>query len=809
MNSSHNKSFAITDASDELIRILTFAFDQIDTMAGVIDKDGTILFGNRTALKAVGQTLEQVAGLSFRDSPWRNHSLEAKRLTDEMIEKACRGETPIHEDSLKGPDGRIIPAIFSITPIRDDNGEIIALAPEGKIISDIKALQARVENERWEMQQWIDSMGSFVAKCTPDGKVISCNQPFLSSMQLSLESIQGKYICDLIRMRRFQNNQEKLQKVVFDAKDGVKGSVEINFSIEQDDDRSYLFNASPILDSSGQIAFVALEITDISEQVKLRELTLKREKEYTKRLKNEASKIKKKLEATEQFYKNLIDANPTGVLFLNHNGDVIFANPKMEQYFVKIGITKNRITGRSLNQLHMYPADQFWRKDLTQFGNETVFGQKRMILSNNSSAVYYLEALFGPIRIPGSGVMGKVVVVNDVTDSIKLESELLNARIQAEKMSSLGLFVSGVAHEMNNPLTSILGCAEHLLEDQAHDSESHEAVRIIIEDARRASRIVRNLLHTANPQNSNQSKIYFNDIIEYIVDVHIDQTRKKDIRIILDLCKEINPIIGDSTQFKQVVANFLQNAVDAIEESGTGDQIIFRTRNQDKWVIMEIEDNGPGIPEENQSKLFDPFFTTKPPGKGTGLGLSINYNVIQKCGGFITVAQDAQPGTRFIVKIHSAESDAVPAEKIEPDDATHLPSKVLIVDDEKTLCRNLSEFLMELGCRADTAFNGSLAMEILKKKNYDLILLDLKMPVMGGVELYQYLATEQPELAKKVVFMSGYSGLEIQTSSGFPDVPILQKPFSPKELFGLLSNIYEESLSQQERKGNEVKNSSG
>jgi len=809
MNSSHNKSFAITDASDELIRILAFAFDQIDTMAGVIDKDGTILFGNRSALKAAGQTLEQVAGLSFRDSPWRNHSLEAKRLTDEMIEKACRGETPIHEDSLKGPDGRIIPAIFSITPIRDDNGEIIALAPEGKIISDIKALQTSLENERWEMQQWIDSMGSFVAKCTPSGKVLSCNQPFLSAMQLSLESIQGKYICDLTRLKRFGKNQEKLQRVVFDAKDGIKGSVEISFSIEQENDRSYLFNASPVRDSSGQISFVALEITDISEQVKLRELTLKREKEYTKRLKKEVSKIKKKLEATEQFYKNLIDANPTGVLFLNHKGGVIFANPKMEQYFEKVGIPKNRITGRSLNQLHMYPADQFWRKDLTQFGNETVFGQKRMILSNNSSAVYCLEVLFGPIKIPDSGVMGKVVVVNDVTERIKLESELLNARIQAEKMSSLGLFVSGVAHEMNNPLTSILGCAEHLLEEQAHDSDAYRTLKIILEDGKRASRIVRNLLYTANPQNSNQSKIYLNDIIEYIVDVHMDQMRKKDIRIILDLCKEINPIIGDSTQLKQVVANFLQNAVDAIEESGTGDQIIFRTRNQDKWVIMEIEDNGPGIPEENQSKLFDPFFTTKPPGKGTGLGLSINYSVIQKCGGFITVARDAQPGTRFIVKIHSAESDAVPAEKIEPDDATHLPSEVLIVDDEKILCRNLSEFLMELGCRADTAFNGSSAMEILKKKTYDLILLDLKMPVMGGVELYQYLSTQEPELAKKVVFMSGYSGLEIQTASGFPDVPILQKPFSPKELFGLLSNIYEESLSQQERKGNEVKNSSG
>lgn len=799
MNSSHKKSFAIADAPVGLLRILAFAFDQIDTMAGVIDTDGTMLFGNRSALKAVGQTLEQVKGLSFRDSPWRSHSPEAKRLTDEMIEKACRGETPIHEDSLEDPNGRVVPAIFSISPIRDENGEIIALAPEGKIISDIKTLQTKLESERWEMQQWIDSMGSFVAKCTPDGKVISCNQPFLSSMQLSLESVQGKYICDLTRMKRFEKNREKLQKVLFEARDGIKGSVEIDFSIEQENDRTYLFNASPVRNSSGQISFVALEITDISEQVRLRELTLKREKKYTKRLKTEVAKIKKKLEATEQFYKNLIDANPTGVLFLNHNGGVIFANPKMEQYFEKVGISNDCIAGRSLSQLHMYPADQFWRKAPRQYEKETVFGQKRMILSNNGSPVYYLEVLSGPIKIPDSGVKGNVVVVNDVTERIKLESELLNARIQAEKMSSLGLFVSGVAHEMNNPLTSILGCAEHLMEDQIHDSEAYGALKIIIEDAGRASRIVRNLLKSANPQKSNQSKIYLNDIIDYVVNMHMEQAHKKDIRIILDLCEDIRPIIGDTAQLQQVVANFLQNAVDAIEESGIGDQIIFRTLNQDEWVIMEIEDNGPGIPEENLPKLFDPFFTTKPPGKGTGLGLSINYNVIQKCGGFISVAQDAQTGTRFIVKISPVESQEVSAKKkIDPDDATCLPSEVLIVDDEKTLCRSLSEYFRELGCRADTAFNGFLAMEILKKKNYDLILLDLKMPVMGGIELYQYLVTERPELAKKVVFMSGYSGMEIQTASSFPHIPVLRKPFSPKELLGLLSNIYEKPISQQE-----------
>jgi two-component system NtrC family sensor kinase len=790
-----------------LKQLLADAFDQLDTLAGVIDKDGNVIYANQSALKAVGRTMDQVRGCPFRESPWRNHTLEAKKITDEMIEKAWSGQTPVLEDSLTDINGNTLPVIFSITPIRDDNGKIIALMPEGKFILDLKRLQAKLEREQWEMQQWINSMGSYVAKCDPDGKIIFCNQPFLSLLQLRLEVVQGQYICDLTRLKRLKKSQERLQMVILGAKNGINGSVEINFSIAEENDRSYLFNVSPIRDSSGEISFLALEITDISEQVRLRELTLGREKEYSKRLEDAVIKIKERLETTEQFFKNLIDANPTGVIFLNHNDCVIFINPKMEQYFEKVGIAKDRIIGMSLSQLNMYPADQFWRKDLTQIRNEIIFGQRRMILTDNHSTIYYLEVSSGPIKIPDSGVRGKVFVVNDITERIRMETELLNARILTEKMSSLGLLVSGVAHELNNPLTSILGCAEHLMEDQPNDSEASEAMKIIAEDARRASRIVSDLLTVANPQRLRETTICLNDIIEYVVNMRIGQLRKKGIRIIRDLCKEINPILGDSAQLQQMISNFLQNAVDAIEESGIGDQIIFRTQTQDEWIIMEIKDNGPGIPEENRSKLFDPFFTTKPPGKGTGLGLSINYSIIHRHGGSVSLAQDAQPGARFIVKIHSVESHEVPAKKMEHVDTKYLPSKILIVDDEKTLCISLSKQLISLGCQTDIAFNGFMAIDILKKKTYDLILLDLKMPVMDGIELYQYLTTERPKLTEKVIFMSGYSGMEIEAVSSLPHIPILQKPFSLKKLFNLFSDIHEKSLPKQELKGDEAKNS--
>ncbi|MBI5591623.1 MAG: PAS domain-containing protein [Deltaproteobacteria bacterium] len=807
--SHHKKPLNLTTIADNLQQLMAYAFDQMDTMAGIIDKDGNLIYANQSALKAVGRTQDQIRNCSFRDSPWRNQTPEAKKLTDEMIEKACKGESPILKDSLVDSDGRITPVIFSISPIRDDNGEIIALVPEGKIISDLMMLQKNLERERWEIQQWIDSMGSFVAKCNPDGKIVACNQPLLSLLQLSLETAQGQYICDLTRLRPFKNNRGSLQKIVLGAKNGTKGSLEVDFSKDQENDRSFLFNVNPIRDPLGEISFLALEITDISEQVRLRELTLKREKEYSKRLEKEVAKTKERLKKTEQFYKNLIDANPTGIIFLNHNDCVIYLNPKMELFFEKVGIAKDLIIGKSLSQLNMYPADQFWRRDLTEIRDTIIFGQRRMILSNNCSEFYYLEVSSGPIKIPDSGIKGKVIVVNDVTDRIKMETELLNARILAEKMSSLGLLVSGVAHELNNPLTSILGCAEHLMEDQPNDSDAAEAVKIIAKDARRASRIVRDLLNVSYSKRSMETAICLNDIIEYTVNMRIGELRKKGIRIILDLCKEIKPIYGDSAQLQQVISNFLQNAVDAIKESGIGDQIIFRTQNQDEWVIMEIKDNGPGIPEENRSKLFDPFFTTKPPGKGTGLGLSINYSIIHRHTGSISLAQDEQPGTRFIAKFPSVDSHEVPVEKVvHIDNIKYLPANILIVDDEKSFCISLSKYLLKLGCHADIAFNGLMAIDKLNKKTYDLILLDLKMPVMDGIELYQYLMKAWPKLTEKVILMSGFSGIEIEKTSRLPNIPILHKPISVKNLFDLFSTIHIKSFFQQELKGNEAKNSS-
>lgn len=162
---------------------------------------------------------------------------------------------------------------------------------------------------------------------------------------------------------------------------------------------------------------------------------------------------------------------------------------------------------------------------------------------------------------------------------------------------------------------------------------------------------MKNFLTFARQSAPEKTTVNINEVITGVLGIRIHELKNRRIKAVLELCQEFQPVEGNVTQMQQVVLNLIDNAMDAIEESGVGDRITVRTCSEGGWVIMEIEDNGPGIPEEHLSKIFDPFFTTKQPGKGTGLGLSIAYGIIKKHGGTITVNTTAGSGTSFTVRL--------------------------------------------------------------------------------------------------------------------------------------------------------------
>ena len=241
--------------------------------------------------------------------------------------------------------------------------------------------------------------------------------------------------------------------------------------------------------------------------------------------------------------------------------------------------------------------------------------------------------------------------ISETTEKNRLRSEVLQARLQSEKLSSLGHLVAGVAHEINNPLTSIIGCSEYLAKDNQLTGKTKEAVDIILNEARRSSQIVRNLLSFARQSVPEKVVTNINDIVRAVLEIRKYGLRDKGIKVNLELMPELPPVKVGVNQLQQVILNLINNTVDAIEESGKGSQITIRTFVKDTLVIGEIEDDGPGIPNDTFLRIFDPFFTTKSPGKGTGLGLSISYGIIREHGGEIEVNTSVGKGTKFSIGV--------------------------------------------------------------------------------------------------------------------------------------------------------------
>ena len=238
---------------------------------------------------------------------------------------------------------------------------------------------------------------------------------------------------------------------------------------------------------------------------------------------------------------------------------------------------------------------------------------------------------------------GALLVFDDVTQKVQLENQLL----QAEKLSSIGLFAAGIAHEVNTPLAGISSYVQMLLRDTPDDDRNKEILRRIESQSFRASDIVNNLLNFARVDETDFKEINLNSVMTETVSLLAPSLRKNGVEIDLELDPTLPKTVGSSGKLQQVFMNLFLNARDAMPEGG---RIRVNTSAQNSSLIVEVEDTGQGISRDNIEKIYDPFFTTKEIGKGTGLGLSVSYGIIQEHSGRIAV--DSEPGRGTTFKIH-------------------------------------------------------------------------------------------------------------------------------------------------------------
>ncbi|MEE9218712.1 MAG: ATP-binding protein [Acidobacteriota bacterium] len=387
----------------------------------------------------------------------------------------------------------------------------------------------------------------------------------------------------------------------------------------------------------------------------------------------------------------------------------------------------------------------------------------------------------------------------------KLE-EAQNQLLQSEKLSAIGKLVAGVAHELNNPLTGVLGYAQLLLRRKTEKETARSLERIAIE-AIRCKKIVQNLLAFARKQKAERLPINVNNAIERTLALRAYPMKLDNIEIVTDLQTGLPRVLGDFNQLQQVFLNMIINAHQAMIETKRPGRLVVRTQEYEGHVQIEIKDNGSGIPAAVKEHIFDPFFTTKEVGSGTGLGLSICYGIVQEHGGRILVDSEEGKGSRFIVEVPvlvEEGNDAGPSQERAPEPAARRVGteredddrqvlQVLIVDDEISVLEILHQALEQEGFLIEHACNGDEALEKIIKRKPDLIISDLRMPGMSGVELYSRVKAMDPILASRMVFVTGDTvSSETQEFLEQSGNACIEKPFDLDEVNSLLRERAEE-----------------
>jgi two-component system cell cycle sensor histidine kinase/response regulator CckA len=364
-----------------------------------------------------------------------------------------------------------------------------------------------------------------------------------------------------------------------------------------------------------------------------------------------------------------------------------------------------------------------------------------------------------------TGAMRIEAPVRDVSERKHLEDQsrdLYYQLLQTEKMAALGQTISGVAHELNNPLATILSWAERLAQRPADDA-TKRGLDVILSESERAARIVRNLLTFARKRQSTRTLVDLNVIVRETLGLRAYEQRITNITVIPALAAGLPQVFADGHQIKQVLLNLLMNAEQAMLGAHGRGTIVIRTWHDSakQTVVLEVNDDGPGVADDVQGKIFDPFFTTKDVGKGTGLGLTVAYAIVQEHGGRITLKSHRGAGASFFVELPVSGAKATVQRRSQTTPVEPTPrdvfkgARVLVVEDEPALATAVKEAFADAGFVVDRAADGEEGLARVAQHHYDLIVCDLKMPRVDGIRFYRAMTAATPALARRVIFVTG------------------------------------------------------
>ncbi|WP_299850174.1 ATP-binding protein [uncultured Roseovarius sp.] len=484
----------------------------------------------------------------------------------------------------------------------------------------------------------------------------------------------------------------------------------------------------------------------------------------------------------EALIRQVLEACPAPIQMTKaETGEVLFSSPETISLFGRVDTSK---------QFYADPDTRAgYLKQLRRDGSVTEFKAQYL----NAAG----ERFWGAVSARLIQYDGEEVIVShtrDLTDQLRIEEELAQQQdqlYQNEKMSAMGELLAGVAHELNNPLSVVVGHSLMLRED-CKDAETLRQVDKISDAAERCAKIVKTFLTMARQQPARMQRVDINEIIQTAVDVARYGDKGAGVEMEARLAAGLPKICADPDQITQVFINLILNAEQAMRDSATGSGITVSTKatKDGQGIEITVEDDGPGIPENLRSRVFEPFFTTKDVGEGTGIGLALCHRIVQSHNGRITLSSGSGEGSRFRIFLPLEIETSPQPETARMSDAATSRIRILILDDEDDVAELNAEILTRSGYEVDVFNNATLAVASMKKHDYGLVLSDLNMPETDGRGFFDVIKREFPQLINKTGFVTGDTmGRASQTFLAEAKRPCVEKPVSPKELRAFVSDI--------------------
>ncbi len=754
--------FSVISRSQQGYRDLIDSFDDILV---ALSLEGEVRAVNRSFADLVGFTYQQIIGRQITDFLEEGSGEGAelvRRAMPRFLER--RHWSGIIQVRLKKQNSVCYYDCVAHAMTRDN--KVHGLTILGRDITALRKNEARFTELFETLQE-----GIYIA--TADGTILDANPALVRMLGYdSKEDLLSRRVPDI-----FTDHAERKSLIEEVERQPSPQGREINLLRKDGTPIVCLNTATVVRDTSGRVLRYQGSVLDVTAR----------------------RQMERQLHKEQEFARRLVDSFPDLILVVDSSSHYTFVSPRCTEVLgYELSETATMEFGGRTHAEDL-PILLALFSDILA-GRQT-YASLEVRVRHKLGDWRRIRFNFSPLADETGKIEGVVLSGRDVTELKRLEEQL----IQAEKLAAMGQMLAGVAHELNNPLTAILGVTELLRDGHADEEATKRQLEITHRQARRAARIVQNLLEFSRPASPQKKPVDLNSIIDRTLQLHEHSLRRNNVEVDFRPQPDFPGVIADANQLIQVFLNLVTNAEQAIREVRDSGRIQIRLLRIGSRISIAFQDDGVGIRPDSVQRLFDPFYTTKRPGGGTGLGLSICLSIVREHGGTIEAERLPAGGSAFTVYLPAAvDVDVRPLPPAIPSaigtGSSSVPDlnllkgrSVLVLDDEESLRGLLFEGLTARGLQVDCAANVEEALAFVSQRSPDAILCDLNLS-QNGAHISGRLAAERLLAAAgtrkpALIFISG----ELIETPDFPAGPgdprHLQKPFRVSDVLALLQEV--------------------